>query len=374
MYFSKEQKMTTPNSERLINTFLDLVRISSPSWKEEGVIRYIERAAMQLGYEAKRYPCGESFNLVVSIPGDNTKKPILFGAHTDTVTPCENIKPIVTAAKISSDGNTILGGDDKAAVAAFIEAMRVIRESGMSTPPLEFIFTCAEEIGLKGMKGMEVKNLRSKRGFMFDCSGPIGTVIVKAPSQIVFKVEITGRAAHAGIEPEKGVSAIDCLADIVTKIPKGRLDKETTSNIGVVSGGRATNIVAEKASFDMEVRSLNPKKLSALKTKIVGIMKKVAKSHKAKIRIDSFVEYAGFSIPHTDPLVQTVSRACTAIKLKPVIGSSGGGSDTNVLNGKGVRAVNLSIGMANVHSTREFIMKKDIIKGCALVLSIARQG
>jgi tripeptide aminopeptidase len=358
------------NERRVIDTFLECVRIPSPSWKEESMIRYIERAVAALGYESIRSACRDSFNLLVRVPGDGSRKSVLFAAHTDTVTPCDNIQPVETGAKITSDGTTILGGDDKAAVAAFLEAMRVIKESPFPHAPAEFLFTCAEEVGLCGMKGMDYSLLKSKRGFVFDCSGSIGTMILRAPSQIILKVKVTGKAAHAGIEPEKGINAIRVLSEIIAKLPNGRIDKETTANVGIVSGGRATNIVPEFATFDMEMRSLSRTKLSALDKKVKEIIKKTALSRGAKVTIDSAVEYRDFSIPKSDPLVKTVEAAAKLTGVKPAYTSSGGGSDTNILNANGIRSVNLSIGMSNVHTTREFILKKDIIKGAQLVLSI----
>jgi tripeptide aminopeptidase len=362
------------NNTRLINTFLDLVKISSPSWKEEPVIAYIEKCAKELGYTAERKPCNNSYNLIVRIPGDESRKPVMFASHTDTVTPCDNVNPIETATKITSDGTSILGGDDKAAVAAFIEAMRVINEQNLSTAPVEFVFTCAEEVGLMGMKGMDFGAIKSKRAFVLDCSGSVGGIINKAPSQIIMHVEITGKAAHAGIEPEKGISAINIASEIITKLPKGRIDKETTLNVGIIIGGRATNIVAEKTSIDLEMRSLNHKKMIALEKKVTGLIKSTVKKNKASVKIRSAIEYKGFNIPSSDPIAKTVAEACESCGLKPSFMSSGGGSDTNVLNAKGIRALNLAIGMSNVHSTREFILKKDIISGCRLVLAIAENA
>jgi tripeptide aminopeptidase len=362
------------NNNRLIATFLDLVKIPSPSWNEEPVIQYIERCASELGYESLRSPCRTSYNLIVRIPGNSARKPILFAAHTDTVTPCDNVKPIETQTKITSDGTSILGGDDKAAVAVFIEAMRIIKETNLEHPPLEFVFTCSEEVGLMGMKGMDFSLIEAKRAFVFDCSGSVGGIIMQAPSQIVMHADVTGKAAHAGIEPEKGISAINIVAEIITKLPKGRIDKETTLNIGMISGGRATNIVAEKAAVDLEMRSLNHKKMKALEKKTINTIKAVTKKYGAKVAIRSHLEYTGFTISEKDPLSKLMIASCRDVKIQPAFMSSGGGSDTNILNAKGIKALNLAIGMSNVHSTREFILKKDIINGCRLLLSIVKNG
>jgi tripeptide aminopeptidase len=362
------------NTSRLITTFLDLVKIPSPSWNEEPVIKYIERCTSELGYESLRSPCRTSYNLIIKITGNTARESIMFAAHTDTVTPCDSVHPIETPTKITSDGTSILGSDDKAAVAVFIEAMRIIKEKNLEHPPLEFIFTCSEEVGLLGMKGMNFSLINAKRAFVFDCSGSVGGIIMQAPSQIVMHADITGKAAHAGIEPEKGISAINIVAEIITKLPKGRVDKETTLNIGMISGGRATNIVAEKASVDLEMRSLNHNKMKQLEKKTIGVIKSVTKKYGAKVAIRSNIEYTGFTISEKDSLSKLIIASCKDIKIKPAFMSSGGGSDTNILNAKGIKALNLAIGMSNVHSTREFILKKDLINGCNLLLAIIKNG
>ena len=358
------------NRKRLITTFVNLVKIPSPSWQEKKVIDYIIRKLKGIGVQYKKYKCGESYNILVRINGDKSRHPILFSCHMDTVIPCEYIKPIVTEVKISSDGNTILGADDKAAVAAFLEAIYTIKENNMPHGRLEFLFTCAEEIGLHGIKGFDLSILNSRYAFVFDSSGTIGKIIVKSPYHSIMEFTITGKAAHAGIEPERGISAIKVLAEIITKIPQGRIDDETTVNTGIITGGMATNIVAEQAYCKLESRSISKKKLQSIESAIVRIIKSEAKRFGVKAVISKNLEYGGFSIGLNNEIIKILEKAFSKLKIKPIFESSGGGSDTNILNKSGIRAINLSIGMMNVHTTKEYIKVKDLINGSRLVLSI----
>ncbi len=358
------------NRKRLINRFVDLVKISSPSWEEEGVINYLTELLSAQNIKYKKYKCGESYNLLARLKGDKSKKPILFSCHMDTVVPCENVKAVVTDSRISSDGSTILGADDKAAIAAFLETICILNENKISHGPIEFLFSCVEEVGLYGIKGFNLSALEAKYAFVFDSEGRIGRVILKAPFHVTMDVAIRGKAAHAGIEPEKGISAIRVSSEIISKIPHGRIDDETTVNVGVISGGRATNIVAEDAYFKLEVRSISNKKMRSVESEIVNIIRSVSKENNAKSTINRNLEYSGFSISRNEKIVKIIDDAIRKIKLSPAYEASGGGSDTNIINKAGIKALNLSIGMRNVHSKKEYIPIKDLISGTRLVLSI----
>lgn len=362
--------MYSINKERLIRRFLDLVKIPSPSWKEEAVIDYLikELDRLKVGYE--KYKCGESWNLLARMDGTKRGRPVLFSCHTDTVVPCENVNPVVTPSRISSDGTTILGSDDKAGVACFLEAVECLRESGAPHGPIEFLFSCAEELGLYGIKGFDLSMLRARHGFVFDTGGDIGRIILRAPYHISLDIDIRGRAAHAGMEPEKGVSAIRVLAEILGRIPHGRIDRETTANAGTIAGGKATNIVAEHASCKMEARSLDRKKLASLEAKIRKIIKETAARHGAKATVRRNLEYTGFSIRKDEEIVGIVKQALARVKIRPVFEVSGGGSDTNVINRHGIKAINLSIGMRNVHTKKEYILVKDLVNGARFILAL----
>jgi len=365
------QKEYQINEKRVIKNFISLAKISSPSWKEAVVIDYLVSFAEKNKINYNKIPCMGSFNLLFKIPGTVKKsKGLLFAAHTDTVLPCANIVPIETPDRIKSSGNSILGSDDKAAIAAFLEAILLLKDYNIQHGDLEFLFTCAEEIGLEGIKHFDINTLSSDYGFVFDCSGQVGTAIIKAPYHSSMRVIITGRPAHAGIEPEKGISAIRAASEIICSLPDGRVDDETTTNVGIISGGQATNIVPAEAVFTLECRSISNLKLKNLEKSIKNIISTIAKKNKVKYKIQYNLEYKGFSIKMKSPIIKLFEKAAYAIGLTPAYTASGGGSDTNVLNANSLSTLNLAIGMTNVHTTKEYILKKDIYDAVKLILSL----
>lgn len=365
--------MVEINRERLVKTFLDLVAIPSPSWEEHEVISYIEQNVNEYGAHCQRFPCRESFNLLVTLKGNRKGKTALFSCHTDTVVPCHNVHPIVTEMKIASDGTTILGADDKAAVAVFIEAIRNLKEKNLPHADVEFLFSCAEEIGLYGIKNFPLKKLKAKYAFVFDSGGDIGSIVLRAPFHLTYRVYVKGKSAHAGIEPEKGISAIRVMSEMIQAIPHGRVDNETTINVGIVEGGLATNIVAENAEMALEIRSLKKEKLKKFDDKISTIFRAIAKKNRASVKIKKTMEYEGFSLSKENRVVQIAANAIASLGIIPRFEVSGGGSDTNIINKAGIEAVNLSIGMRNVHSKKEFIKINDLIRGTKLVHAIIEQ-
>jgi tripeptide aminopeptidase len=358
------------NTRRLVKTFTDMAKISSPSWKEIAMREYIINSVRKLGVKTRTMPCGDSYNLLITLPGVPKRKPVLFSAHMDTVTPCDNVRPILTPTKITSDGSTILGSDDKAAIAMFLESLRHIVESGMPHGTLEFLITCAEEAGLRGMKGFDTSVLKSKHAFVFDSDGPVGKIVLQAPYHSTMTISITGKAAHAGMEPERGINAINVLSHIITRLPTGRIDHETTVNVGTISGGRATNIVAEQAVCVLEARSLDFRKLKTQESIIRSAAKETAARYGARCAISRTLEYSGFTIQPDDKIAKIAATAMERVGVRHQFEVSGGGSDTNILNKAGISAINLSAGMRKVHTTNEYIMIKDLVNGTKVVLSI----
>lgn len=356
--------------ERLINRFIDLAGISSPSWKEEGVINYIVNELAGLNIICRKIKCGNSYNLLVNLDGDDYRDVILFSSHMDTVIPCEKVRPVIRNNKIFSDGSSILGADDKAAIAVFLEAIHYIKENKTKHGPVEFLFSCAEETGLNGVKGLDVSLLKAKYAFVFDTEGSVGRVILKAPYHMTINFTVKGKAAHAGIMPEKGISAIRITSAIINMMPHGRIDNESTVNVGTVSGGTATNIVAEECSASLEIRSLSKTKLNTLVKNIINIIKSTCKKNRARVSINKTLEYSGFTINQNDKIIKMINEALIRIKIRPSYEASGGGSDTNILNGAGIKSVNLSIGMRNVHTKKEFVPVSDLVNGTRLVLSL----
>lgn len=362
--------MYSIDREKLIKTFVELAEIPSPSWREKNVMNYIIKRFRRLGAECITYKCGESENLLIRFRGVEGRSTLLLSGHMDTVIPCDKVKAVVTAARITSDGTSVLGSDDKAAIAIFIEAFEYIKKNKIEHGPVEILLTCAEELGLKGIKGFDLSVLKAKYGFVFDSSGNIGRVIVKAPFHSNMDLSVKGKASHAGMAPEKGINAIRVLSEIIAALPSGRIDEESTINVGIISGGMATNIVPEFAGCKLEVRSIDRKKMTSIEKQVRETAKRICAKHRARCIIERTLEYSGFKVSPDENISKLVAAAMNRIKIKPQFVAMGGGSDTNIINSSHIRAINLSCGMQKIHSTGEFIMIKDLVKGTELVLSL----
>jgi len=272
----------------------------------------------------------------------------------DTVKPCEGKKRIVDGEIVRSDGTTILGGDDAAGMVIILETIRRIREQNVRCGNVFAVFTIAEEVGLLGSKYLEYDRLSADYAFVFDSGGPAGTISNIAPSQITMDIAIKGKAAHAGIEPEKGISAIQVFAKAVSEMKLGRIDEETTANVGVVNAGTATNIICDSLTARAEARSLSGKKLEDQATHMEKRFSDACAELGAELTFESFVEYKGFTVNPDSPIISKLESAAGKLGIEIVLEKTGGGSDTNILNEMGIMAVNLSAGMYNAHTTDEY--------------------
>jgi len=252
----------------------------------------------------------------------------------------------------------------------FIEGIRHLKENSLRHGAIEFLLTCAEEVGLCGIKGFDLSVLDSRMAFVYDSDGPVGKIIIRAPYDMNFTVKIKGRAAHAGMEPEKGINAIKILSEIITSLPTGRIDEETTMNVGVITGGRATNIVPEDAECRLEIRSIDKMKLGYYQKQMKDTVKKTASQYGARSTVHERVDYTGYSLSPGEKIVAVAERAIKNLGIRPRLLSTGGGSDTNVFNRFGIKAVNLSCGMRNVHTKKEYINIRDLLNGTRLMLEI----
>lgn len=379
------------NRRRLAQTFQELAQIDSPS-REEGALaeRITEVFAGELNAEVQedesRNETGsESGNLIVRLSGDVNAEPLFFNAHLDTVKPGRGVRVQYADGIFRSDGTTVLGADDKAAVAILIETARILRERDLPHGPLEFVFTVCEEIGLLGAKALDPALLTARQGYALD-STDSDIVIHKAPMAIRFHVRVLGRAAHAGLHPEQGINAIRVAAEALAEIPLGRIDEETTANVGLIHGGKATNIVPEEVMLDGEVRSHNPRRLGEIRDQILGTFHRVAETHRlppeAKgdrrvqlpaIQVEVTDDYPLMSVPAGHPLITLAGEAASAVGRTLRMERTGGGSDANIFNGKGLATVILGIGMQKVHSTEEFIELDDMVTTAELVLAIVKR-
>ena len=363
------------NKERLLNTFLDYVRIDSESTHEGAMAARIAADLEALGcliYQdnSQSKTGSETGNLYCTLPGTAQGEPLVFSAHMDTVVPGVGVEPVIENGVIRSKGDTILGGDDKSGVAAVVEAMRTIVEKNIPHPTIQAVFTVCEEIGLKGSQAAEFDKLAGKKVVVLDSGGDAGSIIVGAPGQYKINASILGRRAHAGVAPEEGISAIQVAAEAISNMKLLRIDEETTANIGSISANYATNIVPERLELVAEARSRNDDKLEAQVKHMVDCLQAACDKYGATLETKLTKAYSGYSYSGEDELVKAVMAACEKVGLEPKLGTSGGGSDANVFNGNGFKAVNLGTGMAKVHTTQEEITVKNLEDIAALVLAL----
>lgn len=352
--------------DRVLDTFIQLVKIDSESYQEAAAARFVMDAARGLGLETYMDNAGpeiggEAGNVYVKLPSTGIEAPpILFCVHLDTVSPGKGVEPLVEGDRVISSGKTILGADCKAGVAALIEMMRLSSEGTFSHGPLELIFTVAEERGLKGVRNLEWDRVEAEHAIVLDGAGRVGEVVNVSPTQENLEFVFTGRAAHAGVEPEKGLNAIYGASWAISIMRLGRIDSETTANIGLIEGGRATNIVPERVVARGEIRSTDPAKLEEQRR----VMMKAALEAEASVGVGVEVKmeraYDGFHIDPGDALIQLIKEAGKAMGQKIGVKPSGGGSDANFLNASGIKAVVITMGAMEPHSHKEHIEIKDL--------------
>ena len=364
------------NEKRLVESFVELVKIDSISREEKNLADFLIEKLEDLGLEVIVDQAGEKAksncgNIIARFKG-NIKEatPIMFSAHMDTVVPGKNINPLCDGEKIVSDGKTILGADDKAAIAALLESLHIIKEKNISHGDIEIVFSICEEIGLKGAKNLDISELNAQMAFVLDAGGRVGKINTTAPSQNSLEIIIHGKSAHAGSNPEEGINAIQVAGFALSRMKLGRIDEETTTNIGVISGGNATNIVPDKVTLKGEVRSRKEEKLEKYTEKLKQIIEDTAQEFKAKTEVKISKEYHCYNLSPDDQVVNISIKAAKDMGLQPLLCPSGGGSDANVFNKKGFPSVVLAVGMEKVHTLEEYILIKELKNTVKYILSI----
>ncbi|OEF08709.1 M20/M25/M40 family metallo-hydrolase [Vibrio genomosp. F10] len=356
--------MTQINQERLVEHFCQLIKIDSESRYELEISKTLAEQLGELGFSVHKLPVAEEisngFNIYARLDGELDDS-VVLSCHMDTVAPGNNIEPIIEEGIIRSKGDTILGGDDKSGIAAIMEAVRCIRSENIAHKTIELAFTVHEEGGLQGSKHFDMSFIQSDKAVVLDSGGPIGTIINRAPGQQSMTFTIKGRPAHAGLAPEEGISAIGVAAEAITNMNLLRIDEETTANIGIVEGGQATNIVMPELRIVAEARSLNADKLANQVEHMVAMFKAAADKHGADIELESQRAYEAYVIAEDHPHLVSVKHSFEALGLEPQTQPTGGGSDANNFNEKGLTTVNLSTGMAKVHTTEEYIAIEDLV-------------
>ena len=370
--------MIKVNQERLINEFMDLVQVDSETKFEAEIASVLKQKFKTLGVEvieddAKNKTDHQANNLICNLKGNiDNMDTIFFTAHMDTVTPGKNIKPSIENDYIVSDGTTILGADDKAGIAVLLETIRLLKENNLKHGDIQFVITVGEESGLAGAKALDTSLLKAKFGYALDSDGSVGNIVVEAPYQSKISTKVYGKSAHAGVAPEKGVSAITVAAKAISKMNLGRIDDETTANIGYFQGGKETqtNVVCDYVEIVSEARSLKKDKLLKTVNEIQTAYESTAEKFGGRTEVVVEEIYPGFQYNKDDDVVRIAQNAAEKLGLPTDILKSGGGSDANIFNGYGIPTVNLSVGYEHIHTTKERIHVSNLVNLTKLVIQI----
>jgi len=368
------------NRRRLLSTFMDLLRIESPSGQEGKISRCVRSLLRDCGFSVKRDRAGQAFggqcgNMVGKVPGTDSSLPgLILVSHLDTVVPNPALQMVSDGKTIRTDGTTILGADDKAGVAVMCELARELSRNRLRHGPVELLFSVAEEQGLLGLKNLDFSMLNGKIAFVLDSHTRVGSIVTAAPSAVKIVARVRGKAAHAGVEPERGINAIAIASAAIASMNIGRIDEETTTNIGIINGGTATNIVPRETVVKGEVRSFSRKKLGRQVAHMRERFMKHAQRHGGRVTIEVSHDFTTFSVSRDEPVVQLAIAAARRIGRRSSILKSGGGSDANVLNETGIRSVILGMGFKNPHTEKESILISNLFAAAEWVMEIVRQS
>ncbi len=353
-------------SERMVSQFMEMVRIDSESGNEARMMQYLLEAIPDAGGEASLDDYG---NLIATFPekGSSGRDPILLSCHADTVRPGVGIEPVIEGGVIRSKGDTILGADDKAGIAEVLEAMRVCTVR----PPVEFAVSRQEEVGLLGVKNLDFGRITAKRGFLLD-NDTLETIVIGGPSYYAIDVKITGKAAHAGMEPEKGISAILAASKAISALRLGRIDDNSTANVGVIEGGLIRNGIPDACSFLAECRSAVHEKAAALNEEMIGIIRQKVQEQGASVEISSDNLCRAVDIPEDSWSVEISKKALKTIGIDAKCIFITGFTDASIYNNRGVEMAVVGIGAQNEHSNEESIAVEDMGRALAMILEILR--
>jgi tripeptide aminopeptidase len=352
----------------VLTLFLELAALPSPSGEERAVadrvLDYLQALELDTDEDAAGSQIGSSMgNVLCRLAPTNGAggTPLFLCAHLDTVPPEAPIEPIVGEDEIVRNGaGTILGADNKAAVAVMLEAAARLLEDGRSHPGLELLFTPMEEVGLRGAAAFEAERLEARAGYVYDHAGPVGEVILGAPYQRKLDVHFHGRAAHAGMYPEEGRSAIAAAARAIADLRLGRLDAETTANVGQIEGGTARNVVPEHCRFLAEARSHDERKLADVVQEMLETVTFAATLTECEVEAQVEGSARGYRFRRDDLPVRIAADALERSGRAPSYILSGGGADANVFNERGLQCVNLANGMTDIHTPDERIAVADL--------------
>ena len=372
------------NKDRLAETFKFLVEIDSVSREEGEFAKEIKKVLESMGAKTFVDSAGEKTgsdtgNLVAKFKGNVSVPPLLINAHMDTVQPGKGIKAVLKNGIFTSDGSTILGADDKSSIAVILESLRVLKENGLQYGPIDLVLTICEEIGLLGAKHFDLSLIDAKFGYALDATDVDG-IIVRAPAANRLEFKIHGKDSHAGAAPEKGINAILLASKAIAGLEIGRIDRETTCNIGIIEGGIATNIVPNLVTVKGEVRSHDNEKLAKVTDDIVSSFKDVVESFRKidskddlpSLEVSIEKDFPSTDIPEDHHVVAMAVKAGKNLGRKIVCKTSGGGADANIFFETGIITGVLGTGMRDMHTVREHVKLDDMVKATELLIEIIK--
>ena len=366
------------NEARLIQLFLDLCNINSPSRQEQEVVEWMKGFLTKNDLHWTEDNAGEVIggnanNLIVHVPGNLSGAPSIFlSAHFDTVEPTPDLLIEEVDGVFRSASDTILGADDKGGMAPAIEAVLALKTSGETHGDIYLLLSVAEEIGLLGAAALQIEDLNLDYGFVLDTGPPVGTYVTRTATHDKMDITITGKPAHAGKDPEKGINAIQVAADAIAQMTLGRIDAETTANIGIITGGTGTNVVCPEVTIKAEARSTNVETLDAQVAHMKQCFTDAASKWGAEVRFDYKRHYNAYTIDQTSEVVRVGQEASRNLGLDNMLRTTLGGSDANIYNAKGVPTIVMATGMDKIHTHDEFISRADLIKTAELALEVIR--
>jgi len=358
----------TNMNERMVKNLCEMVSISSESGEEKEFIEFLKTKLQQ---ELNGRCQVDSYgNLICKIPpkDSSASEPLMLAAHADTVKPGKGVKPVVRNAVIYSSGDTVLGADCKGGIAEILEAVM----SAPKHPPLEIVITREEEIGFIGAKNLDYSLISAKRGVLVDMDA-LDAIVIGGPSHMLIDIEITGKGAHSGMEPEKGISAIKAASLAIATLKDGRIDPETTANFGIIQGGLIRNGVPEKCTIKAEVRSLNHEKCIALSNIYKEVLEVIAHSIGAKAEVNLNLAYKAIRISEDASMVQIAKKALKSVGIEPKVMVITGGLESAIYNEKGIETIPIGNGVKAEHTKEENIAVGDMEKAVNIIQHIFKE-
>lgn len=360
------------SKERMLSRFLEMTRIYSPSKGEREMANWVEAYLSHRGISFVSDDSGNAYggtgrNIVAHIPGNIPGSPIGFMAHMDQIEPCKDVRAIVEGDIVRTDGTTTLGGDDKGGITTILEAVEDLLETGCPHRDIYLIFSSAEEPNMLGAKHMDLNMLPSIDIVIVDAGGDTGIIAHRAPAKEEFQITFHGKKAHAGIEPENGINAIVAASKAISTMRIGRLSPDTTSNIGRIEGGDATNVVTDLVTFTAEIRSHDTDALEHEIAYMEQCCRNAAEEMGAVVDFFHERSYPAMNVDPSYKLIHSVMGAMEDEGIQPQCVVTGGGFDGNILAARGYRCVALGFGMRDVHTVDESLDLNEVYK-CSKVL------